>query len=499
LNSFSTHTEYAADYGLSDCGLNINAAAAVFTTAGLTGTIVVDSGCGTSQWSAVTIPTGVTLDMTAGGTYAIHTITFSNGAGFRGPPTAMLDGVNEYPALILRPNVSSGAAFLVSGNQVSIQNFGVLDGLNSSATGAGIAVTGDRFSLQNGNVLRFAGDGIQITSTGTSNQAAAMKMSQVMVLDNGGNAVNCTNTTDLFATNSEFENSTTGWGILETNCSTFRVEHSDISGNFLGGVSISGLSNAGVLNGGFNQYIGNDFSNNKGPDVKINGWDSVHSGPSSATNVFSANVHAGANGADNSYCAYNLVDTTNNVVTSNPILSITSHRFSYGICESFVSNTPSANIFNSNAIGGLVGTGAWSFSSTAITSNNSAFATGFSLLQNQYIGNFNGSGAGGLLCQNASGTIELCFGLDSVNILEVRGDPTGARIDLKPDGTTLAIRVTPTGFLLDGQTNTFSSGAGVPSGNCTVGSLYTNASASSASTVLYVCYPANTWAAVTVP
>lgn len=46
---------------------------------------------------------------------------------------------------------------------------------------------------------------------------------------------------------------------------------------------------------------------------------------------------------------------------------------------------------------------------------------------------------------------------------------------------------------------TYTSTAGVPSANCAVGDLDTNTSASSASTVLYVCYPVNTWNAVTVP
>lgn len=41
--------------------------------------------------------------------------------------------------------------------------------------------------------------------------------------------------------------------------------------------------------------------------------------------------------------------------------------------------------------------------------------------------------------------------------------------------------------------------AGVPSGNCAVGTLATNTAAASASTVLYVCAPANTWTAVAVP
>jgi hypothetical protein len=46
---------------------------------------------------------------------------------------------------------------------------------------------------------------------------------------------------------------------------------------------------------------------------------------------------------------------------------------------------------------------------------------------------------------------------------------------------------------------TWTSTAGVPSGNCAVGDIDSNTSASTASTVLYVCAPANTWTAVTVP
>jgi hypothetical protein len=41
-------------------------------------------------------------------------------------------------------------------------------------------------------------------------------------------------------------------------------------------------------------------------------------------------------------------------------------------------------------------------------------------------------------------------------------------------------------------------GVGTPTGSCSVGSLYSNTTATSASTVLYVCHPANTWNAVTI-
>lgn len=52
---------------------------------------------------------------------------------------------------------------------------------------------------------------------------------------------------------------------------------------------------------------------------------------------------------------------------------------------------------------------------------------------------------------------------------------------------------------LNGHGNVFCSGSGTPSGNCSAGSLYTNSSASSSSTVLYICYPSNTWTALSVP
>lgn len=65
----------------------------------------------------------------------------------------------------------------------------------------------------------------------------------------------------------------------------------------------------------------------------------------------------------------------------------------------------------------------------------------------------------------------------------------------------LALNTTnPTlGVSVSGTAATWTSGAGAASGNCTVGSIYTNTSAASTSTVLYVCQPANSWTAVTVP
>jgi hypothetical protein len=50
-----------------------------------------------------------------------------------------------------------------------------------------------------------------------------------------------------------------------------------------------------------------------------------------------------------------------------------------------------------------------------------------------------------------------------------------------------------------GHAMTIQTGFGVPSGNCNVGSIYSNTNPTSASTVLYVYYPTNKWNAVSVP
>ncbi len=60
-------------------------------------------------------------------------------------------------------------------------------------------------------------------------------------------------------------------------------------------------------------------------------------------------------------------------------------------------------------------------------------------------------------------------------------------------GTSPCTWVYESPISVSGTTATMASGAGSPVGNCTVGSTYTNTSATSTSNLFYVCYPANTW------
>jgi hypothetical protein len=94
----------------------------------------------------------------------------------------------------------------------------------------------------------------------------------------------------------------------------------------------------------------------------------------------------------------------------------------------------------------------------------------------------------------------------SVTGVDLTGNNTSASGDLHTYSTLYLFNDigVPSSMLagcltLNGQGNAFCSGSGAPTGNCSVGSLHTNSSASSVSTALYICYPANKWTALSVP
>lgn len=385
----------------ADAGLKI---AAAFSDLGSTpGEVWVTQAAGLTQWSNVNIPAGGILRFLQGGTYNIGRITLGNGACVVGQPSAMFDGTTNYIPVVLRSNVSSGGAITVSGQGCVVEDF-LLDGLNATSTAVGIKVTGKRSELSRIAVWRFPSDNLQFVSTSTNNEAGEPKLFKVFSIASSGHNLSATNTADGFVSNCEFENAAaTKYGINLTASSTWRIEHCDIGGNGAGGINITGLSTSPLLNGGFTQVVGCDFGNNLGSDVTLNGWDSVNAAPSSAGNVFAANTHAGlgSTATDNTYSAYKITDSTGNSVTGNTILSITSHRYKYGVEESFASLTPSANTFTGNSVNGVVGTAAYLFTSTAITAANTDFSNGFGLLRNAYLAN-----ADTFSVKNAAGTVQ---------------------------------------------------------------------------------------------
>lgn len=143
---------------------------------------------------------------------------------------------------------------------------------------------------------------------------------------------------------------------------------------------------------------------------------------------------------------------------------------------------------------GTGGTGTYTVSASQTVGSESMVATGHN--------------ARGVLDSNGQVHFEIQNG--GVDQFTLTGLPTSSDVITAPDASGFLPTLVGTinaGHLPSINANgsmsdsgiAASSGTGVPSGNCSVGALYTNSAASSASTVLYVCYPANTWNAVTVP
>ena len=95
--------------------------------------------------------------------------------------------------------------------------------------------------------------------------------------------------------------------------------------------------------------------------------------------------------------------------------------------------------------------------------------------------------------RNGSGAANTQMSLDATGNLTLAGAFVNANGTVIPSGVA-GYQGPPTGYI-----QLVPAPSPTQPATCTVGQLWTNPSASSASTVLAVCYPANTWTYVTVP
>jgi hypothetical protein len=97
----SNHVENAAQYSGSDCGQKI---AAAITAAGRTPiTVQVNDSCGTSAWSAFTLPQNDNLQFSGGGSYLVKGITLSGNNSIY---------TDNRAAVILEPNSATQSCIL---------------------------------------------------------------------------------------------------------------------------------------------------------------------------------------------------------------------------------------------------------------------------------------------------------------------------------------------------------------------------------------------------
>jgi len=166
-----------------------------------------------------------------------------------------------------------------------------------------------------------------------------------------------------------------------------------------------------------------------------------------------------------------------------------------------------------NTITGIAsssGSGAWAH--TGSFSATGSVAAGGTISTTNGPVNVTQTGVGNQVPFNGADT---ALAINNTSVLEVGLDTGGndsAMYGFKNvGGTTSALNLGVIGITSGAQTTFDNAGnwtmpgavkaanfqqfAGVPAGTCAVGSLATNTAATSATTVLYVCFPANTWTA----
>jgi hypothetical protein len=211
--------------------------------------------------------------------------------------------------------------------------------LNASA-GANIKVLGVRSRLDHVNSIHAATHGIQIGDPTRNNVAAATKLDHVMSLFNSGDGIYGVNTTDAhLGGQSEVENNL-GIGVNLFNCGAWRIVANDIGGNAAGGIKVEGTIDSVPTThpNSFGQIIlGNQFGNNGGHDIDIEGYDHMGRGSVSLYNTISSNQFIGSwLRVEGSFDAIHIEDSGANSITANTVWQgpPSAYRNGIGIYES---------------------------------------------------------------------------------------------------------------------------------------------------------------------
>lgn len=308
-----------------------------------------------------------------------------------------------------------------------------------------------------------------------------------------------------------------GWDLISANSMVFNGGTSE--GNRIG-VQISAASQS-------NTFIGSDWEGNATQDVNDYGGSTQIINPIAVSGSKAIEFSAGSTGSvlkGGIVSGYQIdpgasPSTIDESLHVNPIPTKLSLRATGGTNDGGISVSPAGNV-----------TGMWKFTGgTEVT----LFALPFNgsnpwkaILRGSWGNTVDGTTVAmpGFYTEVSSasptlmvGTELLIFSLNSSNELQAEYNNGSNQIWFDgtiipvsydyftnyPDSMDLSGNVKTSASIIGSSiqtgTATWTSGSGVPHGNCGVSSLYSNSSAINASTVLYVCYPANTWNPVTVP
>jgi hypothetical protein len=162
------------------------------------------------------------------------------------------------------------------------------------------------------------GHGVEIVSvTPESDHSSSTKLTKVMAIDNALSGLHIVNTNDTYVNQSDFANNGQ-YGVFLDGASALRISNSDVGGNALAGLyahrSSSGLPASFLI------AIGNQFGNNLGDDILIDGGTTYDAG-GSHSNLIGNNTFIGSADRDNpNYSAIHLLNSFGNNVVGNIII-----------------------------------------------------------------------------------------------------------------------------------------------------------------------------------
>lgn len=302
-------------------------------------------------------------------------------------------------------------------------------------------------TVENGPV-----DDVHITSSSDYDQANAWTIENSTITRAiRGSGLTVTNTTDGRLLYSNLEENFL-YGIREIDSSLLAMGNDISTGSACAYITGDGNGGAGQLAGGGDIYAYNGCVPTENASASpslfggfvVQGYNGT-AAPAVQNERFIANtISAGQGLITNTLDAIHMEDAGTAEIADNNFISYSGQTWRYNVYISYNHSDGARDSAINNTYSGNFGTGYTSSNGFLYLEGNNEAGAKTSLLQNASLPNYNGSNQGGLYCKTTRGVDDLCLLMDSLNILEIRGDANEKQIVMKPDGTTQSFISTST-------------------------------------------------------
>lgn len=347
--------QIAANFPGADCGAKINAAITALSSS--PGEVWVDSRCGMTISTAVTIGAQQVLRFVQGGVWTISNTITSSGSIIG---EAVGSSIPNGTTVALKQANSTNLAYMVrlASPGASIENIEVN---GNKANNSSTATIGIDVYRATSTVLRYNyvhdthGVGIEDESTSESSEDANVMLADHNFMYNtDGDCMQINNAPDAVLTQNFFENCV-GHGLQLNNSGGARITGT----NDFGIDTLSGLYITGTTTGSGSPFVivtGNQFGNNLSHDIEVVGR--ISSTNISFNNTITGNMFfSGSGKTSNTYDAIRLEDSFGNAVSGNAIDSSTSGAYKYGI-DAVSTGNSGIDSWTGNTLDGSFGTAA---------------------------------------------------------------------------------------------------------------------------------------------